>query len=183
MKTNDLPLWRIGVLSDHLNASIEAVASNLESEDDSIREQAIADLEALLMQEHENRELLESKADATCWVIGQLKGRAAYRKEQAKRLGALANADMQRADQLQQTMISVLTHLFPTTTQHELPNHKLVSRKSQAVEIVDEEQLPKQMFKVKTTATPDKTAIKTAIKGGAEVPGAVVVDRRNWSIK
>jgi hypothetical protein len=180
---NTPSLWRLGALSGQLNASIESVASDLESEDNAIREQAILDLESLLMQEHENRELLESKSDATCWIINQLKGRAAYRKEQSKRLSALADADMQRADQLQQTMIQVLTRLFPTRTRHELPNHQLISRKSQAVEIIDQEKLPKDMFKVKTTATPDKTAIKAVIKSGKEVAGAMVVDRRNWIIK
>ncbi len=43
--------------------------------------------------------------------------------------------------------------------------------------------IPDDLFKSKTTRTPDKTAIKAALKGGQEIVGARLVQRTNWSIK
>jgi hypothetical protein len=40
------------------------------------------------------------------------------------------------------------------------------------VRIVNEADIPTQLMRVKTTMTPDKTAIKAQIEAGADVPGA-----------
>lgn len=56
-------------------------------------------------------------------------------------------------------------------------------RKSEAVEIADEALLPPELKTEKITYTPNKTAIKEAIKAGQEIPGAQLVERLNASIK
>ena len=76
----------------------------------------------------------------------------------------------------------VLTHLQPTATRFSFPNHELTSRKSQAVEIEDEDALPPEWLAVKTISQPDKTAIKEALKAGHLIPGAQLVSRRSWRI-
>jgi hypothetical protein len=43
--------------------------------------------------------------------------------------------------------------------------------------------LPVQFRRVKTTYSADKTAIAAALKGGAQIEGVALVERRSWSIK
>ena len=56
-------------------------------------------------------------------------------------------------------------------------------RKTQAVQITDENLLPKEYLRFKTTSAPDKTAIKDAIKAGVSVPGAHIEDMQSMIIK
>ena len=58
---------------------------------------------------------------------------------------------------------------------------KVTYRKSVAVEIADGTELPKEYLKIKVE--PDKTALKDALKNGAEVKGCVLVERSNIQIK
>lgn len=55
--------------------------------------------------------------------------------------------------------------------------------KSESVEISDESLLDSKWVKVKETRSPDKTAIKKAIKSGEEVDGATLITNRNLQIK
>lgn len=55
-------------------------------------------------------------------------------------------------------------------------------RKSEAVE-VDEEAVPKKWMVKKVTFTPDKTAIKNAIKQGRNIKGCTLVEKNNIQIK
>jgi hypothetical protein len=54
---------------------------------------------------------------------------------------------------------------------------------SKAVVVLSEGMLPGEYFRVKTTREPDKAAIKEAIEGGAEVPGAALEDRYSATIR
>ncbi len=56
-------------------------------------------------------------------------------------------------------------------------------RRSEAVDIVDEEAIPKEYLTEKTTYAPNKTAIKEAIKAGAEISGCMLVKKCNPTIK
>ena len=56
-------------------------------------------------------------------------------------------------------------------------------RKSQAVCVLDLDTLPEALKRTKTIVEADKTAIKQALKEGLDVPGAVLVDNRNLSIR
>ncbi len=60
---------------------------------------------------------------------------------------------------------------------------KVSTRKSEAVQILDEEAIPAEFMRVKTTATPDKTAIKKALNNGESVPGAAIVQNLNLVLK
>ena len=63
------------------------------------------------------------------------------------------------------------------------PRLSVSYRKSQAVEILDEDSIPTSFMRKKVTFEPDKTAIKDAIKKGEEIPGAMLVDRQSMVIK
>ena len=56
-------------------------------------------------------------------------------------------------------------------------------RQSEQTVIDNEEELPEEYITVKTTYTPNKTAIKTAIKAGKDVPGAHIETVKNLQIR
>ncbi len=151
-------LWQLGIEAQELTIAIGQLAEQLEADDDDTRSQALAELEAALLAEEDNKAALAAKADATCWVIEHL-GRAhgTYR-------------------------VLVLTRLQPTATRFSFLNHELTSRKSQALEIDDEQALGPEWLTVKTTSQPDKAAIKEALKAGHLIPGAQLISRRSWRI-
>ncbi|CAK6693042.1 siphovirus Gp157 family protein [Synechococcus sp. CBW1107] len=175
-------LWQLGIEAQELTTAISQLAQQLEADDDNSRAQALSDLEAALLAEEGNKQALAAKADATCWVIKHLRGQAAYRQQQAKRLTELSRSDGSRADALEESLVLVLTRLQPSATRFLFPNHELSSRKSQAVEIEDEQALAPEWLTVKTTTQPDKAAIKEALKAGQQIPGAQLLSRRSWRI-
>ena len=175
-------LWQLGIEAQELTTAVSQLAEQLESDDAEVRAQALAELEAALLAEEGNKAALAAKADATCWVIEHLRGQAAYRQQQTKRLNALASGDASRADSLEESLVFVLTQLQPAATRFSFPNHELTSRKSSAVVIDDEEALDPEWLAVKTTTQPDKAAIKEALKAGRQIEGAQLLSRRSWRI-
>jgi hypothetical protein len=175
-------LWQLGIEAQELTTAIGQLAEQLEADDEDSRAQALAELEAALLAEEGNKQALAAKADATCWVIEHLRGQAAYRQQQAKRLTELSRSDAGRADALEDSLVLVLTRLKPTSTRFSFPNHELTSRKSQAVEIDDEEALAPEWLAITTTSKPDKAAIKEALKAGHRIRGAQLISRRSWRI-
>jgi hypothetical protein len=175
-------LWQLGIEAQELTTAIAQLAEQLQSDDDDSRSQALAELEAALMAEEGNKAALAAKADATCWVIEHLRGQAAYRQQQAKRLAALASGDAGRADALEESLVFVLTQLQPAATRFSFPNHELRSTRSTAVAIKNEALLDPEWLAVKTTFQADKTAIKAALKAGHEITGAQLISRRSWRI-
>jgi len=175
-------LWQLGIESQELTTAIAQLAERLETDEPDERQQVLGELEAALLADEGNKAAIAAKADATCWVIEHLRGQAAYRQQQAKRLTALAAGDNGRADALEDSLVLVLTRLQPKATRFSFPNHELTSRKSQAVEIDDEEALDPQWLAVTTTSKPDKAAIKEALKAGRHIEGAQLIYRRSWRI-
>ena len=174
--------WQLGIEAQELTTAIGQLAEKLEADDEAARAQALGELEAALLAEEGNKAALAAKADATCWVIEHLRGQAAYRQQQAKRLTELSRSDASRADALEDSLVLVLTRLQPTATRFSFPNHELTSRKSQAVEIENEALLDPEWLSVKTTFSADKTAIKAALKAGQQITGAQLISRRSWRI-
>lgn len=60
---------------------------------------------------------------------------------------------------------------------------KLSFRKSESVEVINDAQLLPEFTTTKVTTTPNKTAIKEAIKRGEVVEGAVLVTNQNLQIR
>ena len=177
-----LGLWQLGIEAQSLTAQIAALAEQLEAEDPLLAQTALGELESVLLQEEGNKQKLSDKADATCWVIDHLRAQANYRAAQAKRLADIAKADNTRADALETSLLYVLTRLQPEAKRFSFPNHEITSRKSIIVEITDLDKITAEWLVVKTTTTPDKNAIKDAIKKGKKVEGAAVINRTNWKI-
>jgi DNA repair exonuclease SbcCD ATPase subunit len=168
----------------HLQRQINESAELLFSDDPDEAAAATAELESLIAFESGNRRALESKADAWCWVIDHMRAQADARAAHAQRLKDLATSAQQQADALQERLIAALQKVAPDETRWELPEHKITSRRSQAVELTAEAMdLPEQFQRVKTTVSADKTALAAALKGGAQIEGCSLVERRSWSIK
>ena len=115
-------------------------------------------------------------------MIDHLRAQGNYRQQQAKRLVELAKCDQRRADALETTLVFVLTRLQPSATRFSFPHHELTSRRSEAVEISAEEELAPEWLRITTATSPDKGAIKAALKAGQQIQGAQLVSRRSWSI-
>ena len=175
-------LWHLGIEALELTSRIARLADLLEADEPEQQQAAIASLEEALLVEEGNREALARKADATCWVIDHLRAQGHYRQQQAKRLVELAKGDQRRADALETTLVFVLTRLQPAAIRFSFPHHELTCRRCVAVEISAEEELAPKWLRITTATTPDKGAIKAALKAGQQIQGAQLVARRSWSI-
>jgi hypothetical protein len=116
-------------------------------------------------------------------VIDRLRDQAASRKAHAARLVALAQADERKADTMLDKLINQLLFLDPAATKFDLPSHQLKSTKVSTVEIDDDllpEDLPAKYQRTNTTTQIDRAALKAALKGGAEVKGASLLEYRSW---
>lgn len=60
---------------------------------------------------------------------------------------------------------------------------KVATKKSKAVEILDEALLPKEFLKEKTTVAVDKIAIKKALSNGEVIEGAKIKENTSLNIK
>jgi hypothetical protein len=167
-----------------LQRQINDAAEQLFSDDPAEVAAATATLEHLIEIEAGNRQAVLQKADAWCWVIDQLRAQAAARAAHAQRLRDLAAAAEQQAEVLQDRLVAALAKVDPDATKWELPEHRITSRRTTSVEVTAEvADLPEQFQRVKTTYSADKTALAAALKSGAQIDGAALIERRSWSIK
>lgn len=166
-----------------LQRQIDDASEQLFSDDPAEVAAAVAALEQLISNEAETRRSIEAKADAWCWVIDRIRAEADARSTHAERLAELANRAARQADTMQEQLIAALQKIDPEETKWRLADHTISSRKSQSVEVTAETiDLPEQFVRVRTTYSPDKVAIKAALKAGQAIAGAELVERRSWSI-
>ena len=128
-----------------------------------------------------NKEQLQSKAiDYSC-VIKQLDSDCEQIDAELKRLQQLKKVRTNLAERLKDT-ISNAMNLYEVE-KIETPLIKLSFRNSESVEITNESQLDACFIVTKTVSTPDKKAIKDAIKSGVFVEGATISYNKNLQIK
>jgi hypothetical protein len=168
-----------------LEVAITEAAEGLVSDDPAVVAAAEAELEALIAAGEGAKDALLAKADSWCWVIDRLRDQAASRKAHAARLVALAQADERKADTMLDKLTDRLLFLDPAATKFDLPTHQLRSTKVTSVEIDDDllpEDLPAEYQRTKTTTMVDRVALKAALKGGAVVKGASLLEHRSWRL-
>jgi hypothetical protein len=168
-----------------LEVAIAEAAEGLVSDDPAVAVAATAELETLLATGESTKDALLAKADAWCWVIDRLRDQAASRKAHAARLVLLAQADERKADAMFDKLTDRLLFLDPAATRFDLPTHQLRSTKVVSVEIDDDllpEDLPAEYQRTKTTTMVDRVALKAALKGGAVVKGASLLEHRSWRL-
>jgi hypothetical protein len=168
-----------------LEVAITEAAEGLVSDDPAVVAAAEAELEALIAAGEGAKDALLAKADSWCWVIDRLRDQAASRREHAARLVLLAQADERKADTMLDRLTDRLLFLDPAATKFDLPTHQLRSTKVTSVEIDDDllpEDLPAEYQRTKTTTMVDRVALKAALKGGAVVKGASLLEHRSWRL-
>ena len=128
-----------------------------------------------------NKEQLQSKAVDYCYVIKQLDYDCEQIDNEIARLNKLKKVRSNLTDRLKNTVSSAM-QLYEVE-KIETPLIKLSFRNSESVEITNEQQLDACFIVTKTVTTPDKKAIKDAIKNGEIVTGATISYNRNLQIK
>jgi hypothetical protein len=128
-----------------------------------------------------NKEQLQSKAVDYSYVIKQLDSDCEQIDAELKRLQQLKKVRTNLAERLKNT-ISDAMNLYEVE-KIETPLIKLSFRNSESVEITNESQLDACFIVTKTVSTPDKKAIKDAIKSGVLVTGATISYNKNLQIK
>ena len=128
-----------------------------------------------------NKEQLQSKAIDYSYVIKQLDSDCEQIDAELKRLQQLKKVRTNLAERLKNT-ISDAMNLYEVE-KIETPLIKLSFRNSESVEITNESQLDPCFIVTKTVTSPDKKAIKDAIKNGVLVEGATISYNKNLQIK
>jgi hypothetical protein len=128
-----------------------------------------------------NKEQLQSKAVDYCYVIKQLDYDCEQIDNEIARLNKLKKVRSNLTDRLKNTVSSAM-QLYEVE-KIETPLIKLSFRNSESVEITNEQQLDACFIVTKTVSTPDKKAIKDAIKSGVLVCGATISYNKNLQIK
>jgi hypothetical protein len=128
-----------------------------------------------------NKEQLQSKAVDYSYVIKQLDSDCEQIDAELKRLQQLKKVRTNLAERLKNT-ISDAMNLYEVE-KIETPLIKLSFRNSESVEITNESQLDACFIVTKTVTSPDKKAIKDAIKNGEIVTGATISYNKNLQIK
>ena len=128
-----------------------------------------------------NKEQLQSKAVDYSYVIKQLDSDCEQIDAELKRLQQLKKVRTNLSERLKNT-ISDAMNLYEVE-KIETPLIKLSFRNSESVEITNESQLDPCFIVTKTVSSPDKKAIKDAIKSGAFVQGATISYNKNLQIR
>jgi hypothetical protein len=126
---------------------------------------------------------LELKAKNVAIVVLSLDAQAKAIKERETQLKVMREAMERRAEHLRSYLADNLA--AAEVEKVEGPDVVIGWRKSTAVEIADEAQIPAQYMvqKPPPPPAPDKALIATDLKAGKEIPGARLAHRRHLSIR
>lgn len=147
-------------------------------EDESLTE----DERMMLMTELVQRETKsQNKIESMVKFIRTMEVFATACKAEEERLSANRKMAEKTVDKLKTSISDYLqlknkTKLFVGT-------FRLSLRHSEAVEILDEAEVPEEYKTYKTEVSISKSAIKEAIRGGQSVSGAVLQDHQNLQIR
>ena len=184
--TKPASLFELTSTGLQLQAQIEDLAAGLSSDDPEEQAAAVAAVERALLDADQNQEQRDRKASAYCYVIGQLRAQAEWRRSEAKRIAELAARSDREADRLQDSLIGALLKLEPEAKTFNLPAHQIRSTLVRDSLVLDPEitteDVEPEFRKVTTRTEISKTAIKEALKEGREVEGASLRTYRSWRL-
>lgn len=127
------------------------------------------------------QEQLQDKAINYTYVIKNYEADSQAIDNEIKRLKAMKEAKDNAIDRMKEAVRNAM--LASGIDKIESPLFKLSLRRSEAVEVVNIDQLPESLVTVKKTVSADKVKIKEAIKAGQNIEGAVVIENFNLQIK
>ena len=126
-----------------------------------------------------NQKDLYRKSESYAYAIKELDGEIDIIKSEIERLQALISKRDKSICRMKETVLKAM-ELYEIN-KIETPMIKISIRESEAVEIINENQI-NQIFK-KVTTTILKSAIKEAIKSGFNVAGAIIKKNKSLQIK
>jgi hypothetical protein len=128
-----------------------------------------------------NQNELQDKAINYGYAIKTIESDVNAIDEEIKRLQALKRAKTNAIDRMKESVVNAMNiYGFEKITS---PTLNLSLRRSESVDIINNDQLPDEYRTVKTVINPDKIRIKEAIKSGKTVEGAVLVENYSLQIK
>ncbi len=157
------PLWKI---DDTLLALMESI----ETCPDEMRDELQADIELYIGKE-------AAKVDQTAHVLAALDYEAKAATDEMARLAERREVAIKAQKRLEAYLCRIIANRGGKPLLGE--TNTLSVRTSDAVDITDATIVPEEYIKVTVTRTPDKAAIKKALKAGVEVPGADLEFRSN----
>lgn len=128
-----------------------------------------------------NQEQLQEKAINYTYVIKNFEADSQAIDNEIKRLKAMKLAKDGAIDRMKEAVRNAM--LSSGIDKIESSLFKLSLRRSEAVEVVNIDQLPESLVTVKKTVSADKVKIKEAIKAGQNIEGAVIIENYNLQIK
>lgn len=131
---------------------------------------------------------IEIKADNIACLLKDIEGDILKIKAEENNLAERRKQLEKSADRIKQYLSDTLQHL--EINKVETARNKITFRKSEAVEVADEfsfiewcQKNDKDDLLTYKAPSVNKTAIKKAINGGDEIPGAVIVNKQNIQIR
>lgn len=119
------------------------------------------------------------KVEATALYLRELDAEAKAAKDEADRIIARVKSMQKRSDYLK----SMLLDALHATGKVKTARVTVSIRTSKAIEVADGVTLPDAFVTVRTTTTPNKTALKEAIEAGADIEGVRLVERESVQIR
>lgn len=140
---------------------------------------SVDDGEILNLQQFEALQMERGqKIEGMCCYIKNLMAEAVAYEAEEKRMRERRAAKEREIDRCKGYLAGVLYG-----EKFETPRCKISWRKSEICNVLNIEAVPEEYKRTKVTVDADKTAIKKAIKAGAEVPGAEVIQKLNMTLK
>lgn len=127
------------------------------------------------------QEQLQAKAIDYTYIIKNFEADSQAIDNEIKRLKAMKEAKDNAIDRMKEAVRNAM--LASGIDKIESSLFKLSIRSSEAVEVVNIDQLPESLVTVKKTVSADKVKIKEAIKAGQAIQGAVIIENYNLQIK
>ena len=152
-------------------AEIEKISDEMiDPETGEVREEALEALEELEMER-------DTKIENILCLSKSLRADVTALKDEAKVLIGRAEAKMKKAESLEQWAAQVLQG-----ESFETPRVAIKWRRSEKINILDPDAIPKEYINYRTEEKPDKKALKEAMKAGAVIPGAELESRLNMKV-
>lgn len=123
----------------------------------------------------------EDKLENTALFIKNLEAEVEAFKTEEKNLSERRKTKENKLNWVWQFLSDFL--ISEDVNKFETARCRLSFRKSEVVEVDSIDLLPDELKKEKTTVSPDRAAIKKAIKAGTELKGARLIERQNLQVK
>lgn len=129
----------------------------------------------------ELRLMFREKAEACALYVKDQRALAKAIRDEERSLAERRRSAERRADRVERYLLAHIDEL--PDRRLETPRVALSTRRSTAVEVVNDGMVPDEYMTYKTTKTVNRDAIRKALKAGESVPGCHLEERTNVIIR